>query len=688
MLWRHIGKQLALSKRNIMFKLLLVLFVFVLALHPVNGQVQWADNLLGFSSQQTKYGKQLFKANQALGKPSKLPATGYSNAAWCPLNKNNGYEFIQVGFQKPQFIRQVAVGENANPGSIQRIVVYGTGTDSLEVYFNANPGPLEGIPGRLFTTVFPKTPFPVHSVKIELDTKAVPEFNQIDCIGISDSETPVEIHINLIDTDEVIDVPENLGEHINSAFGEFCPVISPNGKTLYFTRQDHPGNIPPVSNQDIWCSQILEDGTFSEAINLGAPLNNSNNSALCSITPDGQQALLINVYLPDGGSETGISTTHFNGTGWDFPEKVIIDSFYNDNKYGEYFLSNSGLFLVMTVERKDAIGGKDIYVSFKKEDGTFSVPLHTGAAINTAESEISPFLASDDKTLYFSTKGHSGYGGSDLFMSRRLDDSWTHWSEPVNLGPGINTPEFDAYFSIPASGAHAYFSSYQRSFGGSDLFRQKLPASLKPEAVALVRGFTLHQKTGKPMRCKITYRNLSTGKTIGEGYSDSLTGKFELVLPRGANYAVIAERSNYYAVNESFDLRKLAAYEEVSKNLYLIPIEAGEIARLNNLFFDFNKSSLKPESFLELDYLIKLMNARPSMEIQIQGHTDDVGDNDYNLELSKKRALSVYNYLLEKGIAAERLKYKGFGETVPYKQGTDEQSRQLNRRVEFLIIKS
>lgn len=681
----HLKKRLVLSKRNPMLKTLSVSFIFFLPLSAVFSQVQWADSLIGFSSQQTRQTKQVYKANQVLGKPSKLPATGYSNAAWCPNNNNSGYEFIQVGFHKPQYIRQVAVGENANPGSIQRIIVYGS-ADSLEVYLNPNPGPVEGVSGRLFTTIFPRTTFEVHSVKVELDTKTVPEFNQIDCIGISDSEEPIAIHINLINSDEAFNDPENLGETINSAFGEFCPVIAPNGKTLYFTRQDHPENIPPVSNQDIWYAEIMEDGTFAKAKNLGTPLNNSNNSALCSITPDGQQALLINVYLPDGGSETGISTANFNGTGWDFPEKVIIDSFYNDNKYGEYFLSNSGLYLVITVERKDAIGGKDIYVSFKKEDGSFSIPIHTGQVLNTAESEISPFLASDDKTLYFSTKGHSGYGGSDLFMSRRLDDSWIHWSEPVNLGPSINTPEFDAYFSIPASGNYAYFSSYQRSFGSSDLFRQKLPASLKPEAVALVRGFTIDQRTQQPMRCKITYRNLSNGKMIGEGYSDSLTGKFELILPRGANYAVIAERANFYAVNESFDLRNLTDYEEVTKNLYLIPIEVGEIARLNNLFFDFNKSNLKTESFLELDYLVNLMSKRPTMKIQIQGHTDDVGDNAYNLDLSKKRALSVYNYLIEKGVSAERLNYKGFGEMVPYQQGTDEQSRQLNRRVEFLII--
>lgn len=666
-----------------------ILVITVLLFVPqYYAQTQWAYSVVRVSSQNNLSGKQIYKATQVLGKPSKLPATGFANSAWTPATKQQGYEYILVQFAKPEVIRQVAIGENVNPGSIKRIVVYSKQNDSLQVFMNENPTPVNGIQGRMFSQVFEPTQFSVYRLKVEMDTKNFPEYVQIDCIGISNDTKPIEAQINLSSENEITEAPMNLGKNVNSSTEELCPVITPNGKGLFFTRQNHPNNIPPIEMQDVWFSAIQEDGTFGEAVNIGEPINNKENSSLVSITPDGQQAVILNVYHADGTMEKGVSTTNWQGENWGFPKKMIIDSFINDNQYGEYCLSNSGQYLLMTVERNDSEGGKDIYVSFLQENGHYSVPKSIGELINTAENETSPFLSSDERTLYFSTKGHSGYGGNDMFVTRRLDDTWTKWTEPINLGPQINTPNFDAYFSIPAKGDYAYFASYNNSFGASDIFRVKLPSALKPEAVYLVKGITLNKKTKMPMRCKITYKNITTGKIVGQGYSDSLTGKFEIVLPKGSQYAVLAEHSNFYSVNESFDLRNAKTYQEMSKDLYLVPIESGEIARLNNLFFDFNKASLKPESFVELDYLLQILKKYPNLEIQIQGHTDDVGDNAYNLDLSNRRAKEVYNYLVNKGVNPERLKYKGFGETQPLKKATDDAARQLNRRVEFLILKS
>lgn len=666
---------------------LLLFYTILFFTNQISAQVQWANTVIDVSSYYKTGNKTQYLPIQVLGKPNKLPDVGTSGVAWSPEFEDNLKDFIRVNYKKADFIQQVAVGESFNPGSIITIHLYDSlGTEHL-IYENLDPKPITGSIGRVFNVFFEMTTYKVKDVKITLNPKSVPGFNHIDAIGISNLKDSIKALINAIPYSEEVLPKENLGSSINSLTDELLPVISPNGKTLYFTRQGHQENIGIIANQDIYSAEIKEDGTFSNAKNIGAPLNNSENSAATSITPDGQRMMVLNIYNENGTMEKGVSISDFNGTNWGFPKKVLIDSFYNDNIYGEYFLSNSGQYLVMTLERNNSEGLKDIYVSFIKEDFTWSAPKHLGALINTAESEASPFLSADDKTLYFSSKGHSGYGSNDMYKTQRLDDSWTNWSEPENLGNKINTKGWDAYFSFPASGEFAYYVSYTNSLGAADIFRQKLPKSAKPKPVALVIGTVLNAKTKLPMRSKVTYKNLTTGKIIGSGISDSLTGKFEIVLPSGSKYSILAEKNEYYSVNEAIDLTKLDEYKEIKKDIYLVPIEVGEIARLNNIFFDFNKAELKSESFVELNQLVKLMIAKTNMQIQINGHTDDVGEVPTNITLSLKRAKAVSDYLIEKGVLVSRITYKGFGESSPIKKGITDEIRQLNRRVEFLIIK-
>ena len=673
-------------KKNLLYNQIIAIVVFLFCTNSI-AQIQWANNVIDVSSFYKTGNKTQFLPIQVLGKPNKLPAFGTSGVAWSPELEDNLKEFIRVNYKKADYIQQVAVGESFNPGTITTIHLYDSlGTEHL-IYENLEPKPIIGSLGRMFNVFFTMTTYKVKDVKITLNTKSVSGYNHIDAIGISNLKDSIKAIINTISQTEQILPKENLGSTINSTTDELLPVISPNGKTLYFTRQGHPENIGVVTNQDIYFAEIKADGTFSNAKNIGAPLNNSENSAASSITPDGQRMLVLNVYNENGTMEKGVSISNFNGTNWGFPKKVVVDSFYNDNIYGEYFLSNSGQYLVMTLERKNSEGLKDMYVSFIKEDFTWTAPKHLGALLNTADSESSPFLSADDKTLYFSSKGHSGYGSNDMFMTRRLDDSWTNWSEPENLGNKINTDGWDAYFSFPASGEYAYYVSYTNSLGAADIFRQKLPKSAKPKPVSLVIGRVLNAKTKLPMRSAITYKNLTTGKIIGTGISDSLTGKFEIVLPSDSKYSILAERNEYYSVNEAIDLTKLSEYKEITKDIYLVPIEVGEVARLNNIFFDFNKAELKPESFVELNQLVKLMFVKTNMQIQINGHTDDVGEVPANMTLSLKRAKAVRDYLIEKGISETRITHKGFGESNPITKGVSDEIRQLNRRVEFLIIK-
>jgi outer membrane protein OmpA-like peptidoglycan-associated protein len=307
--------------------------------------------------------------------------------------------------------------------------------------------------------------------------------------------------------------------------------------------------------------------------------------------------------------------------------------------------------------------------------------------INTDNVEMSPFLASDGVTLYFASNRPGGFGSNDIWMTRRLDDTWQKWSEPVNLGAGVNTPQWDSYYSIAASGDCAYMVSYANTYGHSDIVRISLRKEVRPNPVALVSGRVLDKKTGKPVEASISFTTLSDGKEAGTARTTPGTGDYQIILPYGKLYGFSASAQGYYAVSENLDLSNLKSYEEVKRDLYLVPIEVGQVVRLNNIFFEFGKDSLKAESFPELDKVVQLLTDNAAMTIALSGHTDNVGSDAANLKLSEGRAKAVYNYLVSKGIDASRLSSKGYGETKPVATNDTEDGRQQNRRVEFEIEK-
>jgi OmpA-OmpF porin, OOP family len=290
-------------------------------------------------------------------------------------------------------------------------------------------------------------------------------------------------------------------------------------------------------------------------------------------------------------------------------------------------------------------------------------------------------------TLYFSTNGRPGYGSNDIFLSRRLDDSWKSWSEPQNLGPEINSDDWDAYFSLPASGEYAYLCSWQNALGQSDIFRIKLPDAVKPLPVFLVSGQTFNAKTKEPIEAVIRYEELPEGKDVGSAASAPTTGAYAISLSRGKQYGFRAERTGFFPVSDNLDARKLDKYSEVKKDLYLVPIEIGEVIRINNVFFDFAKADLREESFSDLNRVASFLHANPSVEIELAGHTDNVGSDEANVKLSQDRIASVKAYLVSQKIGSSRLGSKGFGEAQPIASNDTEEDRQLNRRVEFKIIK-
>lgn len=480
-------------------------------------------------------------------------------------------------------------------------------------------------------------------------------------------------------------VKENLGPGVNSKYHEISPKISADGKTLYFGRQMSPENIGGVADkEDIWESKSADGKTWSKSVNLGPPVNTPTTNNLISVSTD-NNTLLFHI-------NEGFAFMHRTSSGWSAFEDLGIH-FNNESNYLEGCLSSDGKAIVFVAKLKANAfyradnPERDIYVCLKQPNGAWSAPIHTGSVINSQGEEYSPFLSADGRTLYFATNGRPGYGDVDIFMSRRLSDDWKKWTEPVNLGLGINTVGFDAYYTLPASGEYGYMVSDINTIGHDDIVRFKIPQSVKPDPVVLVSGRVLNSRTQKPLAAIIRFDDLLTRKEVGEARVNPRTGEYSIALPAGKNYGYHAAAPGYLSVNENLELVNLKEYEELKKDLLLVPIEIGESIQLKNVFFTQSKSELKPESFPELDRLVGIMKENPTLEIEIGGHTDNQGLPTANLELSEKRVEAVRQYLIAKGIPPRRMIGKGYGGSKPIAPSDTEENRQRNRRVEFKIIK-
>ena len=671
----------------------LVLLCFALAgIQFSNGQsVQWASKVIDFSSELTPI---QYSAQQALGQPNVLPAGGQNPGAWTP-DKPKRAEFIKLGYATPMQIQQIAIAESYNPGALYKVYVYDeAGREYLVNTFNPMAVPLQG---RMLNVFLDKTTYKVSAVKIEFDGSALPDYFSLDAVAISDSNIPIIANIDLPELLSKGLVVERLDTNVNSDFSEYNPLLSPDGKTLYFSRKNHPENVGGISDkEDIWYSELGADGKWSLAKNIGPQFNNNQPNFVntVSATPDGKAVVLLlgNKYLDKGKMLAGVSISSNVGGKWSDPKALEIEDDYNYNEKANYFLANTRKSLLMSVEREDTQGSRDLYVSFEKDDGKWTKPLNLGKSVNSVGEETAPFLASDDKTLYFSSNGFSGYGGSDVFMTKRLDETWTNWSPVENLGPDINTKLDDLFFNIPSTSEYAYYSRGV-TVDNSDIFRVKMPMFMTPDPIVIVRGKLVDSKTGQPIGAKIIYERLSDGKEVGSTYSDPVTGEYEIHLPGGQQYGVRAEAKDHISENQNLDLRNFKKDGTlVTKNITLDPIgvalvEENTKINLNNIFFDFDKSILKQESFPELNRIVTLMKDKTTMQVEISGHTDPTGPEAYNLGLSERRAKAVSKYLVEKGIDLDRIKTTYFGETQLLDPSNTREANRKNRRVEFKILK-
>ena len=650
-------------------------------------KIKWASKVISFSSEYSDplLGKD-FRSIHVLGRPNRYPEFAYSPAAWHSLTPDSpDLEYIIVEFDTLMPIKQVAIFENFGAGSITRV----DGLDEnnklfLLKEFSTN---YQTSSAQVTHIDLPNlTSYKVRGIKISMNSERIKGFSQIDAIGISNVSTPIEESLKLPKESNAEFFRENLGKSINTVYNEICPIISPDGKKIYFTRANDPNNIGKQKNQDIWFSTLNDDKTWSKSVIFPEPINNSENNAICGISPNGKSILLNNIYGIDGQMEKGVSMSYLLRTGdWSFPKALKIRNFKNKSKYSEYTLAPNGKILLMTTEMKDSYGEKDIYVSFWKNDDTWTEPLNIGPVVNSGESESTPFIAPDGVTMYFSSSGHMGYGKNDIFLTRRLDDTWTNWTEPENLGPIVNTPQWDGYFSVSAQGDYAYFSSVENSIGAEDIFRIKIPEKAKPLTLIQLTGQVVNLDSKETIAAQIVVKSLNSSDSLVIDY-DPYLGDYSFMWPAKKPFSIQAIKKGYLSRIEKIDFTAETKFKAIKRNISLIEIQLNKQYQLANIIFTQSQSDLLPESFSELDKIVSLLKENPGFKILLEGHTDNQGDWVENLKLSNDRVENVKAYLVLKGIADNRIKTKGWGGTKPLASNLTEERRKLNRRVEFTLF--
>jgi outer membrane protein OmpA-like peptidoglycan-associated protein len=473
-------------------------------------------------------------------------------------------------------------------------------------------------------------------------------------------------------------MPVNLGRNVNSRHAEIMPVISPDGQTLYFSRDHYQKQVERtirktyrmimVEYQTIYTSRLDSAGNWNMARKMKEEINSSEFNALCSISPDGRHMLLYNfptLYMSERKNNV-----------WGEMMEQKIDNFYDSSSFCNFYLSHDGKYLISSVTRQKK-RKEDIFVSFLLEPNHWSAPKNLGPAINSFGREISPFLSADNRTLYFSSDSWEGLGEMDIYVSHRHDSSWTDWSPARNLGVPINSEGWDAYFSLPASGDEAYYVSTQSGFGEEDIFKVKLPEWAKPHKLIVVRGKIVDSQNDKPLKARITIeQEKDDGETVNL-FSDSLTGEFKVSLHSKEQYFITVQREQYlsgqFVLKASADTAVEYKLESSKRACLTIP----------DILFKPGQYDISDEASIILSGMATMLIQNPVLMIEVIGCTDNSGKKKYNKKLSLLRAKSVKDFLVSKGISMNSITVIAKGPDYPVADNTTDEGKKLNRRVEL-----
>lgn len=477
--------------------------------------------------------------------------------------------------------------------------------------------------------------------------------------------------------------PVSLGPGVNTKLEEYHPGLTVDGKSLFFTRRDGKASMYE-QNEDIFISERRQ-GTFESARNMGGPVNTPENEGAFSTSADGQYLFFTSCNRPGGLGSCDIWLAMLKGDEWKGPfnlGKPLNSSAWD----AQPALSSDGNTLYFVSSRPGGSGGSDIWKSTFSGNSGWSEPVNLGPEINTPWDEQFPYIHPDGKTLYFSSAGHPGMGKSDFFVSRLKENG--EWESPRNLGYPINSSEDEWNLIVDRTGDTAYFASNGIAGGAGrmDLYWFLLPEYAQPEKVSYVKGLIVDDETGAPVQAAIELIRLKDGQSLIKSNNNSKSGQFLVTLQSGHVYGLNAQAKGYLFHSEHFDLMQHHSIDEPKfLNVRLKKIKTGNTLVLNNIFFDTDKSILKKESESELQILLQLMQNNPGMSIEIGGHTDNQGTEARNKVLSTERATAVQNYLLERGISKERMVAKGYGSSIPVADNNSEEGRSRNRRTEIKV---
>ena len=479
---------------------------------------------------------------------------------------------------------------------------------------------------------------------------------------------------------------ENLGPAVNSPYPEYLPSLTADGRRLYFTsRRPQVGKEPnPLTggyDEDLYWCERDENGRWQPAQPLGPPINSDRNEGAAFFSADGQWAFITLCDRADGLGSCDIYFSELDGDRW-LPPKNLGPAVNSSAWESHPSLTHDRKRLYFASSRPGGRGGSDIWYTEWK-NGTWQPPINIGPPINTPGDEYSPMIAADGRTLYFASDYHPGMGRMDLFVSYLSDTGWT---TPKNLGYPFNTPGDEQTLCVDAAGRIGYVALERpEGLGKQDIYAFSLWPEIQPQrAASYVRGFVYDSLTKAPLAARVRIVDLELRDTIRALTSNRVTGEFVTSLPLRSRYALLAEAPGYLFYSQHFDLRESdQAYE------LRVPLEKprkGSTIRLRNVFFEFDRADIKPESEVELLEVVRLLRAHPKWKVEVQGHTDSVGTAMYNQQLSQRRAEAVRQFLIQRGIKAERIQARGYGSSRPIAPNTTEEGRALNRRTEILFI--
>jgi outer membrane protein OmpA-like peptidoglycan-associated protein/tetratricopeptide (TPR) repeat protein len=499
-------------------------------------------------------------------------------------------------------------------------------------------------------------------------------------------------------------VIKNFGQEVNGPFPDYAPVISSNESVMFFTsrREGSTGGfLAPEDGlpyEDIYVTFHV-NGKWSAARNVGAAINTPGHDACIAVSPNGKQLFIYK----DTHSGDIYSSSLIDSVTYQWSQPTSLGNNVN-TKYQEPSISMTadGKTIFFSSDRPGGMGGLDIYISHKGSDGQWGEAVNLGAPINTPEDDDAPFIHPDGQTLYFSSRGHATMGGYDIFRCYLENDTWT---EPENLGFPINTADENTYFVLTADNRHGYYASVnEEGYGEKDIYVLSMPnfdseamakgrnvkvakvdPTLSQKPVTVLTGIISDALTKAPLEARVVLTDNERNEVFSELTSNSSTGRYTVNIPSGRNYGLSVEKKGYLFHSENYNVPPSIGYREMTLDIALKRSIAGSKIILKNIFFDFDKATLRTESTAELQHVITLLNDSPELKIIISGHTDNVGTDDYNQGLSERRAKAVIDYLIAKGIHSRRLNYKGYGSQRPVAENTTYEGRQLNRRTEFEV---